>query len=134
MIDNRVRGSFIIGIQTRFGEGRGRHPKPTPGRFVALLIGMGACVLIILGVFRHQQRLIGELIQSRLIESLSGARYQEPSSAVVLRMAVLGVSTEAPAGLVKEVTALVESAVADGWVDEDEVKVVAAALSELSGY
>ena len=49
-------------------------------------------------------------------------------------MAALGVSTEAPAELVKEVTARVESAVADGWVDEDEVKVVAAALFELAGY
>ncbi|MCK4592960.1 hypothetical protein KAU45_00560 [bacterium] len=74
------------------------------------------------------------MIRSRLVESLAGARYQESASAVVLRLAVLGVSSAAPAALVEKVTVRVESAVVDGWVDEDEAKMIVASLSELAGY
>ncbi len=95
---------------------------------------MGVFVFILLGVFRHQQRLIGELIRSRLVESLAVARYQDPASAVVLRLAVLGVSSSAPVALVEKVKVRVESAVVDGWVDEDEVKIIVASLFELARY
>lgn len=97
-----------------------RARKPILGRIVALLVGLGACVLIVGGILREQGRITDHLIRSRVLEPLSRARYREPASAVALRLTVLGASVET----LCEVTARVESATADGWVDETEVKAI----------
>jgi len=101
-----------------------RARKPILGRIVALLVGLGACVLIVGGILRERGRITDHLIRSRVLEPLSKARYREPASAVALRLTVLGASLET----LCEVTARVESAAADGWVDETEVFTIYSSL------